>query len=281
MPTQPLYDFGGTGPLLHMAVANGFPPQAYKLLLEPLTVHYHVVSLPPRALWPGIGAPPEDIGDWRELADDLLAGIAHYDLKDIVAIGHSFGAIASMLAAIEQPQRFRALVMLDPTILPPLIMNAFRAARKQGEIPRFPLIEGAQKRKDLFDSLDEAFEYWRGKPLFHDWSDEALWLYTKSMTRPAANGGLELSWPRDWEAYYYMAFYLDSWDDLAKLRGLLPTLIIRAQHSDAYIKEAADVAETVLPDATHVTLPGVGHLFPQAAPDATRQIISDWLEGLR
>jgi pimeloyl-ACP methyl ester carboxylesterase len=33
----------------------------------------------------------------------------------------------------------------------------------------------------------------------------------------------------------------------------------------------------MLPAATHVTLPGYGHLFPQAAPDATRQIIEEWL----
>lgn len=279
MPAQPLYDFGGSGPLLHMAVANGFPPQTYEPLLDPLTDTYHVVSLPPRALWPGIGTPPEQVGDWRELADDLLMGIQAHNMQDIIAIGHSFGAIASMLAALEQPQRFRALVMLDPTMLPPPIMTAFREARTQGEIPRFPLIEGAQKRKDQFESRDEAFAYWRGKPLFHDWTDEALRLYSESMTRPAGDG-FTLSWPRDWEAYYYMAFYLDSWDDLPKLRGLLPTLIIRAQHSEAYIKEASDVAETVLPDATHITLPGVGHLFPQAAPDATRQIISDWLGRL-
>jgi pimeloyl-ACP methyl ester carboxylesterase len=264
---------------MHIAVANGFPPQTYQPLLAPFTADYHVVSLPPRALWPSIGEPPSEVGDWTELADDLLAGMAEHNLDDMIAIGHSFGAIASMLAAIEQPQRFRALIMLDPTMLPPAIMNAFRDARQQGQVPRFPLIEGAQNRTDQFASRDEAFAYWREKRLFQDWTDAALRLYTESMTRPD-DGGFTLTWPRDWEAYYYMSFYLDAWEALAKLRGLLPTLIIRAQHSDAYIGEAGAVAESVLPDATHVTLPGYGHLFPQAAPEATRDIISQWLKGL-
>jgi pimeloyl-ACP methyl ester carboxylesterase len=279
MSSQPLYDFGGDGPLIHLAVANGFPPQTYRPLLDPLKGQYHSVCLPPRALWPYSGPPPQEIGDWRELAEDLLAGLEHYALSDVIAIGHSFGAIASMLAAIAQPERFRALIMLDPALLPRPIMESFRAVRREGEIPRFPLIEGAQKRKHRFASVDQAYDYWRGKPLFKDWPDETLQLYTESMTRPARTG-LELSWPREWEAYYYMSMYFDAWDDLPKLRGLLPTLIVRAEHSDAYIKEAADEAEAILPEATHVLLPGYGHLFPQAAPDATRQIIVEWLAAL-
>ncbi len=280
MPSQALYDFGGSGPLMHMAVANGFPPQTYKPLLDPFTADYHVISLPPRGLWPGIGAPPETVGTWRELADDLLAGLRQHDMMDVIAIGHSFGAIASMLAVLEEPQRFRALILLDPTLLPPPIMEAFREARQRGEIPRLPLVDGALKRKDRFDSLDEAFDYWRGKPLFQDWPDAVLRLYTESMTQPAAQGGLELSWPRDWEAYYYLSMYTDGWHDLPKLRGLLPTLIIRAAQSDAYVKAAGEVAESLLPEAAHVTLEGYGHLFPQAAPDATRQIMADWLNTM-
>jgi pimeloyl-ACP methyl ester carboxylesterase len=281
MTLQPRYDFGGSGPLIHMAVANGFPPPTYDELLHPLTAHYEVISLPPRALWPGIGPPPEQIGTWRELTDDLLAGIRHYDLKDIIAIGHSFGAIVSMLAAIDEPQHFRALVMLDPTIMPRSVMEYFQAERARGEIPRFPLVDGALNRKHRFQDRDEAFAYWRSKSLFEDWTDAAVQAYTESMTRAASDGaGLELAWNREWEAYYYLSFYVNTWDELPRLRDLLPTLIIRAGDSGAYSEEAAQTAQEILPEAHHVTLPGYGHLFPQAAPDATRTILNDWLTTL-
>ena len=51
---QPLYDFGGEkdAPPTHIAVANGFPPETYIPLVRPLLEDYHVVSLPPRAMWP-------------------------------------------------------------------------------------------------------------------------------------------------------------------------------------------------------------------------------------
>ena len=278
MAQQPLIELGGSGPVMHIALANGFPPLTYRPLFEPFMSAYRVVSLPPRGLWPRIEPPPENVGTWREVADDLLAGLRHYDLENVIAIGHSFGAIASMLAVIDEPARFRAIIMLDPTMLPPKLMDAIKDLRKQGDVPRFPLVEGAQNRRHRFPNLDEAYDYWRGKPLFNDWSDDAVRLYAESLTQPAADGDeLELAWSREWEAYYYMAFYADTWDDIAQIKDLLPTLIIRAGNSDAYLEETSQIVQDILPTATHVTLPGYGHLFPQAAPDATYKIIAEWL----
>ena len=279
MVQQPLYEFGGSGPVIHLAVANGFPPQTYEALVTPLTASYRVLSLPPRALWHGIGPPPAEIGTWRQLADDLLAGLERYKLREVIAIGHSFGAIASMLAVLDQPQRFRALVMLDPTMLTPGLLQAVKDLRAQGGVPHYSLVDGALKRRHSFADLDEAYDYWREKPLFHDWPDETLRRYTESMTRPAA-AGLELAWSREWEAYYYQSIYPDSWADLPRLNGLLPILVIRAANSEAYLPEAAAETQRLLPDAAHLTLYGYGHLFPQAAPDATRNLISDWLQSL-
>ena len=281
MSQQPLHEFGGSGPVIHMALANGFPPQTYGPLLQPLTSTYRVVSLPPRGLWPGADSPPEQVGTWRELSDDLLTGMKHYDLNNVIAVGHSFGAVASLLAVIEQPERFRALILLDPTVMPQSIMEQMRLIRAQGEIPRFPLVDGALSRRHRFASVEEAFAYWRGKTLFEDWSDETLRIYAESMTRPAAdNDGLELTWSREWEAYYYLSFYVDTWQDLPRLNGLLPVLIIRGGDSNAYGVDAQAQVREILPDATHMVVPGYGHLFPQAAPDATRQMISEWLATL-
>ncbi len=276
---QPIYEYGGAGTVINMALANGFPPQTYKPLLDPLTAHYRVISLPPRALWSGIGAPPEQVGTWQELADDIVAGIRHYGLKDVIAVGHSFGGIASFLAVLQAPELFRGLCLLDPTILAPKMMDAVKELRKQGTPPRIPLVDGALNRRSRFANRDAAFAYWRGKPLFQDWSDEALWLYTDSMTEPADDGdGLQLSWSPVWEAYYYMALYPYTWEDLPRLNGLLPVLVVQGEKTDTFVSDSAEKVRGLLPAATHVTIPGYGHLFPQAAPDATRQIIENWLK---
>src|ERR1051326_6424365 len=71
----PLFDLGGSGPMVLLAPANGFPPETYTSALEPLLAGHRVVSLPPRAMWPDAGMPPERPGSWTELADDLLEGM--------------------------------------------------------------------------------------------------------------------------------------------------------------------------------------------------------------
>jgi pimeloyl-ACP methyl ester carboxylesterase len=275
----PLYDFGGSGPVIHFAVANGFPPQTYEPLLEPLTDRYHVVSLLPRALWPD-EQPPETLHDWRMLADDLLEGMAHHHLSDVIALGHSFGGIASLLAALAEPGRFRALCLLDPTILPPFVMQAMDDMRASNTVSEFPLVQGALRRKRMFESVDEAYAYFRTKTLFVDWPDTALRLYAEHGTRPARNGMLELVWPPEWEAYYFSTLYTGTWDDLPRLRGLLPLLIIRGENSDTLLPYSAGQIRDMLPEAAYAEIAGHGHLFPLAAPDETRRVIEAWLENL-
>src|SRR5690349_8857172 len=137
---QSIFEFGGKldAPVMQMALANGFPPQTYIPMLEGFTDRYRVVSLPPRALWNGQHDPSE-VHAWRDLADDLLAGMDTFGLNNVVAVGHSFGGIASALAVIKQPQRFRALILLDPTMMPLRYLNVVRLMRLIGQEDRMPL----------------------------------------------------------------------------------------------------------------------------------------------
>jgi pimeloyl-ACP methyl ester carboxylesterase len=271
---QTIYEYGGNGTPLHMAVANGFPPQTYAPLLNPLTDRYRAVSLPPRALWTD-PPPPESFQSWGDLADDLLAGFDQFSLTDVIALGHSFGGIASMIAAVKQPSRFRGLILLDPTLLPPHLLAGLGELRAaQG---RTPLADGALKRKARFKDIEEAYTYWRGKPLFADWSDEAVRLYAESLTRPEPSGGLELTWPPEWEAHYYDTISPDIWDYVPRLRGLLPVLILRGTTSNTLFPAAFAQLREMLPDANFGEIEGHGHLFPHSAPDATRAAIEAWL----
>lgn len=277
MPEQPLVELGGTGgAVMHIAVANGFPPQTYTPLLAPLTARYRVVSLPPRPLWTN-PPPPDSVTSWRSLASDMLAGLRKHDLRDVIAVGHSFGAVASMLAVLEEPSRFRALILLDPTFLPPHLLWLIKLSRIFRFEHRQPLVQGALRRRARFATEQEAFDYWRGKPLFRDWSDDVLWLYTRSLTRPAPDGGLELAWSPQWEARYYKTIFTESWRELPKLRGVLPVLAIRGTTTNTFLEASARKFRRVLPAAVYAEIEGHGHLFPHSAPDQTRAIMEGWL----
>lgn len=278
----PLIELAGesSAPLLHLAPANGFPPRTYQSLLQALN-GYRSLSLPPRALW-GDQAPPKDYRDWNADADDLLAGFVAYDLRDVVALGHSLGGVVSMLALLKAPERFKALIMLDPPILPPDMLAEIGAAWDGGYVDQMPLVQGALRRRQVFASREEAFERFRQKPLFADWSDESLWLYLEHGMRPRSNdGGFEWRWSTEWEAHYFSTVYLRIWEDLPRLTESPPALLVRGGESDTLLAEAFDRIQSLAPALDCIEMAGQGHLFPLAAPAETAKLLMDWLQSKR
>jgi pimeloyl-ACP methyl ester carboxylesterase len=276
-----LVELGGRGVNLLIAPANGFPLETYFPMLEPLTDSYRLIALPPRALWKGIGAPPEAAGSWTSLADDLLSGLRQHELGPVIGVGHSFGAVAMLLAAEREPERFRGLALLDPTIFPEPQMEKIAMDLDAGIEPRLNLIDVALRRKSRFASLDEGFNHWRSRPLFEDWSDEALRGYTSAALKQADDGdGLELAWPAPWEAWYYRSFYPATWDHLRRLPRDMPLLSIRGERSDTFGREAEAHLNALRPETTILCLKGAGHLFPQSAPERALALLRPWLDRL-
>jgi pimeloyl-ACP methyl ester carboxylesterase len=278
---QPFIKLGGNPhkPMIHIAPANGFVPQTYLPMFQTFMDDYQIVSMPPRALW-GDGEAPEISLDvtWMQLADDLLAGIEKFGLQDIIAIGHSFGGVASFLAALKKPQYFKALIMLDPVIIPFQFAQKLMAIGAKGQLTPFPLAEGAKRRRNTFDSLEDAFERFREKSVFADWSDDVLRLYVEYGTSQQADGIRQLTWSGAWEAFYYSSYYAEIWDDIAKLKNLdIPMLFIAAGDAETYSHEAQAKVRQLVPHATHSSIEGYGHLFPQSAPQKTARMIREWL----
>ncbi len=273
----PLYKFGGAGPVIHLAVANGFPPQVYEPMLRPLIDAHRVVCLPPRALWPD-EQPPAELHQWDVLAEDMLVGMQQHGLTDVIGIGHSMGGIASLIAAVKDPERFKALILLDPTIFLPQWLEPMEQMQRDGSIREFPMATGALRRRRYFENADAAFESWREKPLFQDWPEETLRLYANHGTRPIADRpSHELVWSPEWEAYYFCTAYTRTWDLAPKLKRDLPLLVIRGAESDTFMPETATLFRETLLWMNYAEVPGHGHLFPMSAPEATGQMIAEWV----
>ena len=273
----PLFEFGGSGPALHIATANGFPPETYRPFAAALTRTYRVLSLPPRPLWQ---PPPAPEGfRWHMLADDLLAGLDAHGIERVVLAGHSMGGVASLWAALSAPERVRALVLLDPTILPPALLFSIRVMRAFGQGDRLPLVGAALRRTRRFESTEAAYERWRQKALFANWSDETLRLYVEGITRPAPGGGVELAYPPEWEAQIYRTIPTDLWQSVRALgRSRVPVLVVRGAETDTFVETSARRFARLVPRAEIVTLPGHGHLFPQSAPQQAAEIVAAWLD---
>jgi pimeloyl-ACP methyl ester carboxylesterase len=270
--------FGGAGTPLHLAVANGFPPEAYQPMIDRFTPHFDVFSVLPRALWGE--AMPENRLNWRDLGTrDLLAEWDTAGVEQVIAVGHSFGGVISLLAALEAPERIKALILLDPTLFAPEIMRLI-AQQYAHDPAALPLAARALRRRRDFVDKASAFAYFRARALFADWSDESLWAYVHAGLIADGTGGFTLRWSPEWEAYIFSTAYLETWEDVPRLATLdLPVLVVRGQQSDTFSAASMAMLQSLLPKAECVQIPDQGHLFPLAAPSATADLISTFLGG--
>jgi len=269
-----MHSFGGTGPVVHLAHANGVPPGTYRLLAETLTDRFQAIALPSRPLWPG--SRPESIPTWRPLADDLIQGLDDLHLSRIVGVGHSLGGVLTLWAAIRCPDLFRAVILIDPVILPPAWLWTVRLLRSLGLAHRQPLVQGALRRRRTWPSRHACYEHFKGKPLFAHWLDAALQDYVESGTRLRPDGQVELAYPPAWEAHIFATTPTDVWRDVPRLS--VPALVIRGEHSNTFLPAAQARMARRLPGARFITIPGAGHLVPMERPAETGATIRDFLQ---
>jgi pimeloyl-ACP methyl ester carboxylesterase len=269
-----LNDFGGQGPVIHLAPANGFPAATYRQLAARLAARYHAVSLVPRPLWPG--SRPESVSDWHPMATDLIQGLDERGLRGIVGVGHSIGGVLTLWAATARPDLFRALVLIDPVIFPQGRLWLIGAVQWLGLARRIPLVQGALRRRRTFPSRQACFEHYRPKSLFRRWTDAVLWDYAEAGFRALPDGGVELIYPPEWEAHIFATVPTDVWRGLGDVR--LPVLLVRGQHSPTFVAVAQERLLRLLPMARAVTIPGAGHLVPIECPDEVALAILAFLE---
>ncbi|MFZ2880361.1 MAG: alpha/beta hydrolase, partial [Phototrophicaceae bacterium] len=205
--------------------------------------------------------------------------IEHHGLREVIAIGHSFGGIASALAVKERPDLFRALILLDPTILDPASSAELARLRASNAPPEsYPLAARALRRQDTFAHRSEAFDYLRSRGVFKDWNHAALSQYVDAGL-VQTDAGFVLAWPKEWEAYYFRTIYPNFRNDIPALNGVVPTLIVRGEMSDTYVEGTAAEVARLWPAATHTVIAGEGHLFPQTAAEQTSEVLQKWLSS--
>lgn len=255
-------DFGGApgAPIMHLAPANGFPPEAYRPLAAALAPRYRVLGYRPRPLHPNTD--PQAITSWHPLADDLGRAAARLP-GPLLGFGHSLGAILTIYAALRNPGRFRALALCEPVLMPRRILFLLWLLRRFGQEWRFPLARSAARRREHFPDLAEARAHYGRRHFFDRFTPEALDGYLEGGLHPSSDGGLTLAWPRAWEAKIFSLVPIDAWDALSKLR--IPVLIVRGNHSDLLTESSMRELRRI----PHVTVRALdaGHMLPMERPD--------------
>lgn len=273
----PSFDLGGDGYPLHFLHANGYPPECYKPFLGLLRTQYHVFGMLLRPLWQDSN--PNDIQDWTPFSEDLLQFLAPPQPVPVIGVGHSIGAVVTLRAALRAPNKFRALILIDPVLFVPPFMHLWSLVRMFGLGDRaHPLIPGAKRRRRIFDDLETVYRGYRKREVFRYLSDENLRIYVDGITQPNKDGRYELVYSPEWEAQIYRTGMhdFDIWRALPKLE--VPTLFIRGAETDTFMESAAKLVKRKHPSARMETLEKSTHLLPLERPQEVFDIMQAFLK---
>ncbi len=257
------FEWDGGGPPLLFAHATGFHARLWDEVIRALPGR-RAIALDLR----GHGRAeqlPIDGGaaySWTHFGEDVAAVARALDLRDAIGVGHSMGGHSVTMAASLEPDRFAALVLVDP-----VIARVIRAPDAEGGAPSF-----VAKRRDQWASPDEMFERFRGRAPHSRWHPQVLHDYCEYGLLPSGDGdGFHLACPPRTEATIYAMGSHDLHDMIRDIAIL--ARVLRAKPRSSSDPAAAFDGSPTDPEVASwfahgedVPLPEYSHFLPMEAP---------------
>ncbi|MFN9164194.1 MAG: alpha/beta fold hydrolase [Alphaproteobacteria bacterium] len=258
---------GPKAPAVHFAHANGFNALAYRTLFDELSLYMRIHAIDLRGHGQTtLASNPKGLKSWQVHADDIVRTIQEIDGKARILAGHSIGATASLMAALDQPQWVTGLVLVEPVLLPPSQLRRRALERFLGlhNPPRL-----TRRKRGIFPSREAMFEAYRSRGAFRSWPEEVV--------RDYVTGGsldyldfrqVRLACTPGWEEANYLAGPPDLWRRLGGLQ--VPVTFLLAQHRSTCSDETVELLADRLPDARILRVPDTTHFLPFEQPAAVR-----------
>lgn len=186
----------------------------------------------------------------NDYAADIIAFITERRLDNVVLVGHSLGALTSMLVAAEAQDRIRAMVLEDPPIpLRPASADTFAV-----------LVDLKQKS---FETVVDELRAWR--PFMTQEAAEG----SARRLQQTADGVLR-------EASKDLAATADV--PVPGVQIAAPTLVIQAGNEDerAFGSDGPEILGGVLPNLTIETIPETNHNVLREKPEEYRALVQAW-----
>jgi len=261
-----VWDYGGSGTPLLLCHCTGTLGRIWDPVVARLGDQFRVLA--PDTRGQGDSEAPSDRHDyrWDYSGKDLLAVAKHFSLPPGVgAAGHSAGGAHLGYAALESPDCFGRIMLLDAVV-----------ADRQFFQGSNPLAEKVRRRKNTFESKDAARERLCSKAPMSYWHPMAQAAYLSHAFEDAPDGSCTLKCPGTREAWYYE---LGGASDLFERLGeiTVPTALVTGEKSYGHAWVEAQQARLA---NTHMDIvSGAGHFIPQEKPEETAALIATWFEG--
>ncbi len=260
-----VFDWPGDGPPLLFAHATGFHARCWDEVIRRLPGR-RALAVDMRGH--GRSDRPTPPYEWSQMGEDVTALVGALDLHGIVAVGHSMGGHSVTYAAGHAPDRFGALLLVDPVIRSP---EGYRAAAAEQQREDAGGSSFVARRRNQWASVEEMVERFAGGPPFGAWDPQVLRDYCRYGLLPAPGGdGFVLACPPAIEADIYAHAALTDVDD-AVARIAIPVRVLRAPPASpgagAFSGSPTDPGlASRFAHGEDVLLPGASHYIPMESP---------------
>jgi pimeloyl-ACP methyl ester carboxylesterase len=250
------YDLGGDGPPLLLAHATGFHAMVWLPLASQLRRRFHCYAFDLR----GHGASDKDPSgtyDWHGFALDTVAVLDDLGLGRALAVGHSCGGAALLLAEEADPGRFGSLYCWEP-----VVPNAFDPVHA---LAGKTLAPSARRRREVFASRDDAYANYTSKPPFSSFDPAAVRAYVDYGFEDLGDGTVRLRCRGEDEARIYEAAARNGvWSALDRVAA--PTTLACGGPDAHFGKDVIATIAARMPHARTELFPELNHFGPLQRP---------------
>ncbi len=259
----------GKRDIIQFSHANGFPASTYHTLFNLLSKTYDIHSIERLAHDPQY--PVTD--NWQSITHELIRELDTKTVKPVIGIGHSLGGAITLFAAIERPDLFKMIILLDTPVFAYHRAKLVQLFKKLGRAEWITPGGRAKRRRTTWSSIEEALEYFRSRPLFRNFTEECLLDYVRyGMVQ--TKDGLALKFNPEIESKIYLTLPHNYAIHRGKLK--IPGTAIVGQDSNVINQSDLKSLKKNF-NIESIRIPG-GHLFPFERPQMTVELIQQSIE---
>ena len=270
-------------PVIHFAHANGMPSPVYEPFFEKLAEFFTIeyISM--------LGDTPDYPVDnqWRSLTQQIVDSVKDtckkHGVKQVVAVGHSLGAMCTLQALYRAPEYFSQAVLMDPPWIYGKVSLLWHLAKTADRLPwmndrlmdKLSPAGVSKHRRDVWDSREDAYDKLRHKGFFKDFTEHSFQGYIEHGLHERADGKVTLAIPKASEVAVFRTN--PSWYWLTPNRApKVPVTLIIGEDSIFLKRRFPQQIKSRLriPYITHTG----GHMFPLEHPESVSEQVLALIE---
>ncbi|KAJ2828297.1 hypothetical protein FBU31_002953 [Coemansia sp. 'formosensis'] len=270
-----------TGLTLLLAHANGFHKELWEPTLERVFAHrseswyidqaiaFDSYNHGDSAIANRSSIDSEELSPWTENAQDILAILEQLgSSRNIVGVGHSWGASSLLLAETMAPSSFVNLIITDPVL------------HSGSEQSASALAKITLRRRYQWNTIEEAQQYFNNHPFFRVWDQRIIDLYMRYGLEQIEDGSLVLKCRPINESAVYLGSIVDSPHATQNLPNVqCPVAFLTGETSNQTPPDhIAKITENMV-NCRCVVMDDVGHLLLHQDPDQTADRYVEFLDG--